>query len=461
MIRKPPGEVARVSYPDFLRAKSQLGEGTGFTPTYMPSFLFDFQVALVEWSLRQGRAAIFADCGMGKTPMQLVWAQNVVERENKPVLVLAPLSVSQQTVEEADKFDIEATRCLDGRVTATRVVTTNYERLHHFDPDDFAGVVCDESSIIKSFDGVRKGAITEFLRRMKYRLLCTATAAPNDYVELGTSSEALGHLGYMDMLGRFFRNDKDSLHPAFIGSEWRLKGHAERDFWRWMASWARACRRPSDLGFEDGSFVLPSLVETGHPIASPVPFGELFHTPSRTLLEQREDTRATVRRRCERAAELHEGHEIGIAWCNLNEEGDLLEKLIPNAAQISGADDDDRKEEVFTAFRRGEIKRLITKPKIAGFGMNWQHCAYMTEFPTHSFEQYYQLVRRCWRFGQTQPVQVDSVTTTSQTSVLANRNRKAEACARMFDRLVAEMNDAIRIARATAFPHQEKVPAWL
>lgn len=448
-------------YRQFLERKAQLGGEHGFEPTFMPSFLFDFQAHLVDWSIRRGRAAKFADCGMGKTPMQLVWAQNVVEREARPVLILAPLSVSQQTVEEAEKFDIDAKRSMDGSHAGARIVVTNYEKLHLFDPSDFAGVVCDESSIIKNFDGVRKGDITAFMRKTKFRLLCTATAAPNDYIELGTSSEAIGELGYMDMLSRFFRNDKDSLHPAFIGSDWRLKGHAERDFWRWMASWARACRKPSDLGFDDRHFVLPDLVETEHQVASPVPFGELFHVPSKTLLEQREDTRATIRERCERAAELHQRNVAGIAWCNLNDEGDLLEKLIPGAVQVSGADPDERKDEVFTAFRRGHIAKVVTKPKIAGFGMNWQHCAHMTEFPTHSFEQYYQLVRRCWRFGQTKPVTVDSITTSSQGGVLANRNRKAAACAAMFERLVAEMNNAIRIGRSTPFNQAEVIPSWL
>jgi hypothetical protein len=377
------------------------------------------------------------------------------------VLVLAPLSVSQQTVEEAEKFGIDACRIMDGRHSGTRVIVTNYERLHHFDPSSFAGVVCDESSIIKSFDGARKAAITEFMRKAKHRLLCTATAAPNDYIELGTSSEALGYLGYMDMLSVFFRNDKDSLHPAFIGSQWRLKGHAARDFWRWMASWARACRRPSDLGFDDRHFVLPELVEREHVVPSPIPDGELFHVPSRTLGEQRGDTRSTVAARCELAASLHDSREPGIAWCNLNDEGDLLERLIPGAVQIAGSDPDERKEEVFTAFRRGEIVKLVTKPKIAGFGMNWQHCAHLTEFPTHSFEQYYQLVRRCWRFGQTQAVRVDSVTTSAQAGVLANRNRKAAACDEMFSQLVAEMNDAIEIDRLKTFDQEEVLPAWL
>lgn len=449
------------AYSAFLERKSQIGGDHGFSPSFVPDFLFDFQASLVDWAVRKGRAALFADCGMGKTPMQLVWAQNVVERENKPVLVLAPLSVSQQTVEEAEKFGIDAKRIMDGKAAGARVIATNYERLHYFDPNDFVGVVCDESSIIKNFDGVRKGDITEFMRKTKFRLLCTATAAPNDYVELGTSSEALGELGYMDMLSRFFKNDKDSLHPAFIGSEWRLKGHAEHDFWRWMASWARACRRPSDLGFDDGDFILPELIEAEHQIESPVPFGELFHVPSKTLLEQREDTRSTIQKRCERAAELHHRDSAGIAWCNLNDEGDLLQRLIPGAVQVSGADPDERKEEVFTAFRRGQVSKLVTKPKIAGFGMNWQHCAHMTEFPTHSFEQYYQLVRRCWRFGQKQAVRVDSITTSSQSGVLANRNRKAVACAEMFDRLVAEMNNALRIGRTRTFELQEEIPAWL
>lgn len=453
---------APIDYRTFLDRKSQIGGDHGFAPTFMPSFLFDFQAHLVDWAVRKGRSALFADCGMGKSPMQLVWAQNVVERENSPVLVLAPLSVSQQTVEEAGKFGIEAVRNMDGRPAGARIAVTNYEKLHLFDPADYAGVVCDESSIIKNFDGTRKEYITTFMRKTKHRLLCTATAAPNDYIELGTSSEALGYLGYMDMLSMFFRNDKDSLHPAFIGSEWRLKGHAARDFWRWVASWARACRKPSDLGFADGKFILPELVETEHLVDSPVPFGELFHVPSRTLGEQRDDTRATVRQRCERAASLLDGAgEAGIHWCHLNAEADLLEQMIPGAVQVSGADPDDRKEEVFSAFRRGEVMRLITKPKIAAFGMNWQHCRRMTYFPTHSFEQYYQAVRRCWRFGQTHPVRVDAIATHGQAGVLGNLRAKSRACEDMFAELVAEMNNAISLDRMKSFPLQEQVPAWL
>lgn len=450
------------AYRAFLDGKSQLGGDFGFEPKFMPGFLFDFQLHLIAWAVRKGRAALFADCGMGKTPMQLVWAQNVVERENLPVLVLAPLSVSQQTVEEAEKFGIEAVRAVDGRWPGgTRIVTTNYEQVHKFDPAAFAGVVCDESSIIKNFEGVRKAQITDFMRKVKYRLLCTATAAPNDYVELGTSSEALGHLGHMDMLSRFFRNDKDSLHPAFIGSDWRLKGHAERDFWRWLASWARACRKPSDLGFEDGRFVLPDLVQEEHVLQSPIPFGEMFALPARTLGEQREETRATIERRCAFAAERLTGTGAGVAWCHLNAEGDMLERLIPGAVQVSGADSDERKDEVFTAFRRGEIEKLVTKPKIAALGMNWQHCRRMTYFPTHSFEQYYQAVRRFWRFGQAGTVHVDAIVTEAQAGTLENLKRKAAACEAMFAALVAEMNHSITIDRAQPFPLKEEMPAWL
>ncbi|MDH3711842.1 MAG: hypothetical protein OER04_18280, partial [Cyclobacteriaceae bacterium] len=227
-----------MKYKNFIEQKSQLTGGSGFKPTFLPDFLFDFQNYLTEWSIETGRSAIFADCGMGKTPMQLVWSQNIIEKTNRPVLILAPLAVSQQTVEEAEKFKINAARSMDGKFKGKKIITTNYERLHYFDHNDFSAVVCDESSIMKNFDGVRKGQITDFMKKVPYRLLCTATAAPNDYIELGTSSEALGQMGYVDMLTTFFKNDRDSISPAFFGSAWRFKRHAENDFWRWVCSWA-------------------------------------------------------------------------------------------------------------------------------------------------------------------------------------------------------------------------------
>jgi len=448
-------------YRSFIEAKSQMSAGDGFDPLFMPPCLKDFQENLVDWSIRTGRSAMFADCGMGKTLMQLVWAENVARKTNKPVLILAPLSVSIQTVEEAEKFHIECVRSMDGKVNAPHAYVTNYERLHYFDWSEFGGVVCDESSIIKNFDGAKKGQITDFMKKVRYRLLCTATAAPNDYIELGTSAEALGYLGYMDMLSTFFKNDEDSLHPAFIGSKWRFKRHAEQKFWRWMASWARACRKPSDLGFEDGEFVLPELRTVEHTIRSPNADGFLFDMPAVSLAEQRDDTRSTLRARCERAASLLSDGKSGIAWCHLNDESKLIAKLISGAVEISGADDDDRKEEVFKAFRHGQIQTLVTKPKIAAFGMNWQHCAHVTYFPDHSYEKFYQAVRRCWRFGQKKPVIVESIGTSSQSGVFGNLRRKSEACDVMFAQLVSHMRNALSLNRMNEIGDREEMPSWL
>lgn len=451
-----------MSYVDFIESKAQLGGEFGFDPSFIHPSCYDFQSHLIEWAVRQGRAAVFADCGLGKTLMQLTWAHNVNRHTNRPVLIIAPLSVSMQTVEEAGKFDFQAERSLDGKFkTANDIVTTNYERLRHFNPDDFSGVVCDESSIIKNFDGVRKGEITEFMRKVEYRLLCTATAAPNDYVELGTSSEALGQMGHMDMLGMFFKNDEDSLHPAFIGSKWRFKHHAERDFWRWICSWARACRKPSDLGFDDGDFILPRLIETEHVVESPAQEGALFPMKATNLQEERDERRATIEKRCEKAAELMQHDRAGVSWCHLNAEADLLVKLIPGAEQIAGSDSDERKEELLDAFRHGQLTKLVTKPRIAAFGLNWQHCAHMTFFPDHSFEQYYQATRRLWRFGQKNEVHVDNITSETNVGVSANLRRKAQACEKMFEEMVRQMNDALRVSRYRKHTKQQENPTWL
>lgn len=460
-------------YEAFLARKAQLGSMDGFPAVWLPDFLFDFQKALVEWALRVGKGAIFADCGLGKTPMQLVWAENVVRETNKPVLILTPLAVSHQTVAEASKFGIEARRSPDGSVTSV-IQVTNYERLHLFRADDFAGVVCDESSILKSFDGETRKAVTEFMRMVPYRLLCTATAAPNDYIELGTSSEALGQLGYMDMLGRFFKNDQNTIRPVVYrhhgknfaqldeGAKWRFKGHAETPFWRWVCSWARACRRPSDLGFADDAFTLPPLIEQDHLVeAKQMADGMLFSLPAVGLKEQREERRRTFSERCAKVAELVNTNAPALVWCHMNNEGDLLDSLIPDAEQVSGRDSDEEKEAKFLAFSRGDLRVLVTKPKIGAWGLNFQHCAHVTFFPSHSFEQYYQGVRRCWRFGQKRPVRVDVITTEGEKSVLQNLQRKAQAADLMFSRLVEEMNRAVAIDRSLTFTKQAQVPAWL
>ncbi|HAM40010.1 MAG TPA: helicase [Candidatus Omnitrophica bacterium] len=452
-------------YTAFLARKSQLDGGSGFTPLWLPGFLFDFQAALVDWALCQGRAAIFADCGLGKTPMQLVWAQNVVRKTNRKVLVLTPLAVSSQTLEEAVKFSIEAARSLQG-VCRAPITVTNYERLHHFMPGDFAGVVCDESSILKSFDGKRRAEITAFMRKVPYRLLCTATAAPNDYIELGTSSEALGYLGQVDMLSRFFKNDQGNAvrtNRNWEGSKWRFKGHAEEHFWRWVSSWARALRRPSDLGFSDTRFILPDLVEREHIIqARHLRDGMLFDLPAQGLWEEREESRRTITERCEAAASLVNGTaEPAVVWCHLNDESTLLARLIPDAIEVVGSDSPEVKEEAFLAFAHGTARVLVLKPKIGAFGLNWQHCAHMTVFPSHSYEQYYQAVRRCWRFGQDRSVRVDIIATEGGRGVQANLARKAAQADGMFTALVRHMNDALSLARQSTFTTEPEMPGWL
>ena len=454
-----------MSYEAFLDSKMQRGADSGFAPLWMPDNLFDFQRELVEWAVLKGRAAIFADCGLGKTPMGLTWASNVARKTGKPTLYLTPLAVGAQTIREAHKFGVEATHSREGSA-AGHVVVTNYERLHYFNSADFGGVVCDESSILKSFNGQRKTEITAFMRQVPYRLLQTATAAPNDYVELGTSSEALGYMGHMDMLNRFFKNDLNNSAQGRMRGEvikCRLKGHAEEPFWRWVCSWARAIRRPSDLGFNDDAFILPPLNEVEHlVIANTLPEGALFAMPAVGLQEQREERRRTVQERCERIAALvNNTGQPALVWCHLNEEGDTLAKLIPDAVQVAGSDSDDAKEDRLTAFAEGRARVLVTKPKIGAWGLNFQHCNHVTFFPSHSFEQYYQAVRRCWRFGQKRAVKVDIVTTEGERGVMKNLQRKADQADEMFSRLVAEMNHALHIERANQLTKKVEVPSWL
>lgn len=451
-------------YNTFLEKKVQGGHMDGFKPTFMPSYLFDFQSDLVEWSLHKGKAAIFADCGLGKTPMQLVWGQNVVEHTNKPVLILAPLAVSYQTMREGDKFDIPVYRSLNGQGKKS-IIITNYEKLHYHSPDDYGGVVCDESSILKSFDGVRRTAITQFMKKIPYRLLCTATAAPNDYIELGTSSEALGELGYTDMITRFFTPSSKSgfFRRSLYGvGEYRFKGHAEQPFWRWVCSWARAVRKPSDLGYDDDGFVLKPLVENDIIIKARKPRPDmLFDVPAIGFHEEREVRRRTIHERCEAAADKTQHGEYTVIWCHLNDEGDYLSKIIPDSVQISGQDSDDSKEKKFESFRIGDTKILIIKPKIGAFGLNWQHCNHVVYFASHSYEQYYQAIRRCWRFGQENTVTVDMVRTDGEERIVENLKRKSEAASRMFSDLVSYMNESIKIDRNKKYDKEMEVPNWL
>jgi SNF2 family DNA or RNA helicase len=480
--------ATKTNYSDFLLKKSQVGGMAGFDPVFMPDCLFHFQQSLIEWATRKGRAAIFADCGLGKTLMQLVWAENVVRKTNGRVLILTPLAVAKQTEREAEKFSIEARRSVAGEIESN-IVVTNYERLHHYQPEDFAGVVCDESSILKSFNGETRKQVTRFMSKLKFRLLCTATAAPNDYIELGTSSEALGELNNSEMLKRFFKylDDKgqksEQRHQdeaeKIIGSDpeyyqklayrvaqtigqWRLKHHAVQPFWRWVASWARACRMPSDLGFDDGDFLLPKLSERDHVIKTTTPpDGMLFNVPAFGLGAERDERRRTLNDRCGFAADLVKHNRSAVMWCQMNAEGDLLEEMIPDARQIAGATPDEEKIELYEAFANGQLRVLVIKPKIGAWGLNWQHCNHVVTFATHSYEQHYQSVRRCWRFGQKNPVQLDVIATEGEIRVIANMRRKAEKAQAMFAALVKEMNSATTIERQNIYTNKQELPSWL
>lgn len=453
------------TYAAFLERKAQLANAGGFQPNNLPDHLFPFQRALVEWAVMQGRGALFADCGLGKTPMSLAWADQVHRHTGRPVLMLTPLAVGFQAVAEAAKFGHDAAISRNG-TTPAPITVTNYEQLGKFDPAQFAGVVCDESSILKSFDGSTRAAVTEFMRRVPYRLLGTATAAPNDWIELGTSSEALGGLGHVDMLTRFFTNKlrTTSSRGRGMGGEqvaWRLKGHAVEPFWQWVSSWARAMRHPSDYGFDGDGFDLPELVvrESIVEASRPAP-GALFDVPAVGLQEEREENRRTLTERCEAAAAALEDAPTGVAWCHLNDESALLARLIPGAVEVVGADTPDQKEEKLRAFSKGEIRVLVTKPSIGAWGLNWQHCHRMTYFPSHSYEQWYQAVRRSWRFGQKHPVTVDVITTEGGRNILANLQRKSEQADAMFTALVQHMNHARDIARHD-YDQEVRVPAWL
>lgn len=467
------------SYSDFLMRKQQSTDDAGFDPLWMPDWMFDFQVHLVEWSLRKGRSAIFADCGLGKTPMQLVWAQNVAEKTNKNVVILCPLAVSQQVVREGEKFGIEVGISRDGK-PAGKITAINYERLHKAEAGDYIGAVCDESSILKHWTGKTQASVTRFLSKMPYRLLCTATPAPNDFVELGTSSEALGYLGHSAMLETFFRQISDDekkrkataddiIHSKRLSwrviqsiGQWALKAHAFEPFWKWVSGWSRACRKPSDLGsYDDSAFVLPPLNRFDHVVVpNKPPEGFLFNIPAFGLNQERAERRRTIAERAELVGELTDTGETAVVWCQLNDEADAMEQAIDGAVQVKGTLSLDRKEELIQSFLNGESRVLVTKPKIAGLGLNMQHCAHVVTFVDHSYEKFYQSIRRCWRFGQKNPVRLDVIATEGEINVKKNMDRKEKLAAQMFESIVAFMNESEHVSHKQP-TEQTEVPSWL
>jgi len=410
-----------MNYQEFLESKKHTENNYGFEHLYLPKIGFDFQNEIIKKSVIKGRYAIYADTGLGKTLIQLSIAYNIVLKTNKNVLILTPLAVAFQFIKEANALqidDIEHSK--DGKFTK-KIIVCNYERLHYFNPDDFICVMLDESSILKNFDGKIKNHITSFVKKIPYRFLSTATPAPNDYIEFGTSSEALGYLPYMDMLQRFFRNNENNIRPQEIGTKWYLKPHAKYDFFGWLLQWAIFIKYPSDLGFSDEKYKLPKLTENIHEVKNNSNWiingqMKLFNSDARTMSEVRQEQQGSEKERCEKAVEL--SSDCCVYWCNFNNEGDLLSEIDKKAVQIKGQMRLEQKEDILLNFSNGEIKKLITKPKITSFGLNWQHCNHTIYFPTWSYEQYYQSIRRFWRFGQTQSVLVDLVVSDGQKRVL-------------------------------------------
>jgi hypothetical protein len=441
------------NYERFILSKKRQYEMSGFESNCDGYGLFDFQKHLVEWSLRMGKSAIFADCGLGKTPIQLAFADKVSERFGN-VLILSPIAVSDQTVRESKKFGIDGVVKSDGNVH--RITVTNYEKIHRFDPSDFVGIVCDESSILKNYAGKTRQAITDFAQSIPYRLLCTATPAPNDYMELGTSSEALGIMRRVEMLAMYFQ------HNSGDTQAWELKGHAYKPFWDFMTSWSRAIRRPSDIGFDNGKFILPDLIHNQVTVGSKPIIGKLFVSEAKTLNDQRAERRSTIYDRCSAVADIaNSNNEPFLAWCSFNDESSLMTSMINGAVEVSGADSDSEKERKMLGFSDGSIRCLVTKPSIAGFGMNWQHCNQMSFFPSHSHEQYYQSVRRCWRFGQNRPVTVNIVTSEAEASVLENMNRKERAAEEMFESIIRHMNKSVEEKKAVSKLKEMEIPSWI
>lgn len=436
------------NYEEFLESKKHTIGDFGFDPIYVPDIAFDFQRYIINKAMRKGRSAIFADTGLGKTLIQISLANNIVLKTNKRCLILTPLAVAFQFIQEANKLgvdDIEYSK--DGNFTK-KIVICNYERLHYFNPNDFEGVICDESSILKNFDGKIKSQVNNFVKKIKYRFLSTATPAPNDFIELGTSSEALGYMGYMDMLTKFFKNNQNSVdsNNRNIGEKFYLKPHAENDFFAWVNQWSIMVKMPSDLGFSNERYDLPKLFVNKHIVKNQSLIDvngqvQMFTPIAKSMTEVRHEQKMTEQQRSEKAVELASG-KTSVYWCNTNKESSILKELDHESVEIIGSQSIDKKEEILLAFANGEIKRLITKAKMTGMGLNWQHCNHCVFFPTWSYEQYYQAIRRFWRFGQKNDVTVDLVISDGQTRVIEALQQKTEKAIELYKNLTKNVNNS-------------------
>ena len=435
-----------MEYEDFLESKKHHIGQFGFNANWYPDCAFDFQREIIDRAIQKGRMAIFADTGMGKTLIQLSIAQNVVNHTNKKVLILTPLAVAFQFIQEANQIGIDDIEYSKDGKHSKAIVICNYERLHLFDKNDFTCVLMDESSILKNFDGKIKSMVTSFMKKIPYRFLSTATPSPNDFIELGTSSEALGYMGYMDMLGKFFKNNQNSVDSTNrnIGEKFYLKPHAERDFFAWVNQWSIMIKMPSDIGFSDERYVLPKLIKNTHTVGNNSLIAHngqvLLFTPiAKTMTEVRHENKQTITERCEKAIELAKG-KTSVYWCNLNEESRLLKSMDSEAVEIIGSQSIDKKEDILINFAKGNIKRIITKAKMTGLGLNWQHCNHSVFFPTWSYEQYYQSIRRFWRFGQKRDVTIDIVISEGQKRVIEAIEQKTKKSQDLYQNLVKNVN---------------------
>lgn len=432
-------------YEDFLAGKQHIPPSCGFEvdKPAMNIHMFEWQKDITRWALRKGRAALFEECGNGKTIQQLEFADQVAKREGMPVLIVAPLTVGAQTLREAQKFGYSAAICRTQDDVTPGINITNYEMLQHFDGRSFAGVVLDESSILKNYTGKMRNQIIEMFKDTPYRPSCTATPSPNDYMELGNQVEFLGIMSRTEMLATYF------IHDGSDTGKWRLKGHAEDRFWEWVSTWAVVLTCPGDLGYPNDGYILPSLNMTEH-IVEVKSDGEysLFGCEiAKTLTERRDARRASLRERCEQAAEIiaQNPDDQWVCWCDLNAESELLAEFIPNSEEVRGSDKPDAKEDALMRFANGALRVLITKPSIAGFGMNWQQCHNMIFVGlSDSYEQMYQAIRRCYRFGQKRPVNVHIVTSAAEGAVKANVERKEQQAAEMKRNMVQYTKEILR-----------------
>lgn len=431
-----------MGYSEFLNNKSIADKPSGFIvdDDFNP-MLFGWQKKLVRWSLARGRGALFEDCGLGKTPQQLEWAKHVNLFTGQPVLILAPLAVSRQTQREGEKFGIDVNICRSQDDVKNCINITNYEKLQHFNPQEFSGVVLDESSILKNFTGKIKTKILNLFLNTPYKLCATATPAPNDYTELGNTSEFLSVMTRPEMLAMYFINDTGDT------GTWRLKGHVKDNlFWEWISSWAMMMQKPSDVGFNDDNFILPELKIHEHVIPYKGKIDSLFVEPASTLTERRDARKESMVERVDLAADIvNNSNDIFLIWCNMNSESDLLKREIKSSVEIKGSDSTEHKEQSMIDFQDNKIKCLVTKPSIAGFGMNWQNCSNMAFVGlSDSYEQYYQAVRRCWRFGQKKEVNAHIITGEREGAVVANIKRKERDAGDMFKNMVSYMSTSMR-----------------